>query len=104
MPWGRTRVPRVEVVSREGCHLCEEMVALVRRVAGADVPVQVRDLDADDVPAELRERWSTLVPVLLVDGAEVARWRVDERTLRSALRVPGRVPSVRVLVQRWRRP
>lgn len=104
MPWWRRSVPRVEVVSRQGCHLCEEMLETVEAVLGPRVPVLVTDLDRDDVGAALRERWATLVPVLLVDGAEVAHWRVEEDTVRAALRASRRTSPARVLVQRRRRP
>lgn len=88
------RRPRdVLVWSRQGCHLCEEMVDQVRAVAGAaGLPVQVRVQDLDD-PAvtgpEDRQRLHTLLPVLVVDGTEVAHWRVTDDELRSALGVPG---------------
>ena len=109
MPWWRPAVPRgraaprVEVVSRQGCHLCQEMVEVVRRVVGPGVEVHVTDLDLDAVGAEARDRWSTLVPVLLVDGAEVAHWRVDEDGVRAALEVARRTSPAGVLVRRRRR-
>lgn len=87
MPWARRRTPQVEVLSRDGCHLCEEMVALVREEVGQ---VEVRDLDAERATGRIGEaehdRWSTELPVLLVDGVAVARWRVDREELRAALR------------------
>ena len=91
--WGMPRRsgPRsVTVLSRAGCHLCAEMVQGVRAVAGPDQPVEVVDLDdalatgALD-PAE-HERWTTLVPVLLVDGREVAHYRITPEEVRRALR------------------
>lgn len=110
MPWWRPSAPRagsgprVEVVSRQGCHLCQEMIDVVRRAVGPEVPVHLVDLDASPVPGEARERWTTLVPVLLVDGREVAHWRVDERTVRAAVGPAGRSLPARVLVRRRRRP
>lgn len=109
MPWWRPVVPRgpaprVEVVSRQGCHLCQDMIEVVRRVAGPGTEVHVTDLDLDAVDPHARERWSTLVPVLLVDGAEVAHWRVDEDTVRTALEVARRTSPAGVLVRRRRRP
>ena len=52
----------------------------------------VRELDLDEalargeLDAALHERWTTLVPVLLVDDREVAHHRVAPDDLRSALR------------------
>lgn len=101
MRWWRAAVPRVVVVSRQGCHLCEVMIELVEGVVGPGVPVRVLDLDRDVDPANaaLRDRWVTRVPVLLVDGVEVAHWRVDEDTVRAAVRRARRRSPMRVLVQ-----
>jgi hypothetical protein len=76
----------VTIVTRQGCHLCEEMELTVRRVLGEAHPVELLDLDeAGAVDPALRARWTTLVPVLLLDGAEVAHWSVDEESLRRLL-------------------
>ena len=84
----------VVVVSRAGCHLCTEMEQVVRGVlaerpgsAGRRGALRVLDLDelAREDPS-LLDRWTTRVPVLLVDDREVAHWRVDVDTLRAALR------------------
>jgi hypothetical protein len=84
----------VVVVSRAGCHLCADMEQVVREVlaeregrAARGGRLRVLDLDelAQDEPALLR-RWTTKVPVLLVDDREVAHWRVDADTVRAALR------------------
>lgn len=78
------RGPRRQVVvfTRQGCHLCAEAEAVVRRVArGHDVTLV--DIDAD--PA-LAERYTVRVPVITVDGVEVAEFQVDPATLRAALR------------------
>jgi hypothetical protein len=69
-----------ELVTREGCHLCDEMAAVLDDV----LPVyglswSPRDVDAEP---ELRERFSDVVPVLLRDGLPVAKVRLDRRGLR----------------------
>ena len=71
------------LVTRAGCTLCAQAEPVVARAAAdAGVPLEVRDVDAD--PGDLA-RWSDKVPVVLVDGAEHAYWRIDERVLRTAL-------------------
>ena len=78
------RGPRRQVVvyTRQGCHLCAQAEAVVRRVArGHDVTLV--DIDAD--PA-LVERYTVRVPVVTVDGVEVAEFEVDPARLRAALR------------------
>lgn len=88
MRW-RRRVPEVVVVTRAGCHLCDDMVRVVSGAAGR-VPVTTRDLDEELAAGRLEpavhDRWTTLVPVLLVDGHELACHRTDEATVRRALR------------------
>lgn len=78
------RPVRVTVLSRDRCHLCVEAVAVVAEVADrAGVGWAERDLDDT---AELVLRYGDLVPVVFVDGREVARWRVDPAALARALR------------------
>lgn len=89
MPWRRrSRAPEVVVVTRTGCHLCEEMIAVVG--AATAEPVGTLDLDAalaeGDLDAARHERWTTRIPVLLVDGREVAHLRVEPEQVRRALR------------------
>lgn len=88
--WGmrwRRRAAEVRVVTRAGCHLCEEMERVVGDVVGG--PVDTLDLDAElasgGLDPEQHARWTTLVPVLLVDGREVAHHRVDPGQVRRAL-------------------
>lgn len=75
--------PRITLVSRAGCHLCDAAREIVRRVAD-DTGVGWVELSVDDDP-DLLARWSHDVPVTLVDGAQHDYWRVDEERLRAAL-------------------
>jgi hypothetical protein len=75
---------RYELVTREGCHLCDEMA----RVLDAVLPrfgLAYAAVDVDADPA-LRERWSDAVPVLLREGAPVAKVRITERDLERIVR------------------
>ena len=76
-------IARVELLGRAGCHLCEQAREVVARVCGT-LGVTWTERSVDDDPA-LLARYSDLVPVVLVDGAEHAHWRVDAATLRAAL-------------------
>jgi glutaredoxin len=70
---------RLTLLSRAYCHLCDEMrSALAMHAAG--VPVEEIDVDSD--PA-LETRWGDLVPVLLIDGRELCRYRLDVNVLRA---------------------
>ena len=74
---------RVVVLSRPGCHLCEDACAVVARVAEA-AGVQWVEQDISDDP-ELTARWGEYVPVVVVDGDVHTWFRVDEARLRAAL-------------------
>ena len=74
---------RVEVYSRQDCHLCDEAVAVVSRVcAQADEGFAVIDIDAQP---ELRAKYGDDVPVVLVDGEIVGFWRIRPELLLAAL-------------------
>lgn len=75
--------PRVLVLTRPGCHLCEVAVEVVRAVcAETGDSWSEQDVDTD---AELRRRYTDQVPVTFVDGAQHDFWRVDADRLRAAL-------------------
>ena len=75
---------RVVVLSKPGCHLCEDACRDVARIAGElGIAWVERDISDD---AELMAQWAEYVPVVMVDD-EVHGWfRVEENRLRAALR------------------
>ena len=75
----------VVVYGRPGCHLCEQALAVIERVA-ARVPfvLEQRDIEADD---ELFKRYLERIPVVEIDGAEAFELFVDEQAFVS--RVSG---------------
>lgn len=76
-------VPRVVVLSRAGCHLCDVALDVVAQVC-ADLGEDYAVVDIDSDPA-LRARHSDDVPVVSVDGRVIARWRVSPQQVRVAL-------------------
>jgi glutaredoxin len=73
----------VVLVGRAGCHLCDEARAVVASVCAATGTAwQEVDVDTDEA---LRAAYSDAVPVVLVDGTEHARFRVDPARLRQAV-------------------
>ncbi|WP_432563143.1 glutaredoxin family protein [Kineococcus sp. SYSU DK003] len=74
---------RVVLVSRVGCHLCDEGREVVRTVAAA-TGTSWSEVDVDADPDLLR-RYSDKVPVVLVDGAERDFGRLDAGRLTDAL-------------------
>ncbi len=70
--------------TRPGCHLCDdikEILASVRKVE----PFELREIDISTDPA-LERRYGRDIPVLLINGAEAARHRIDERELLRKLK------------------
>ncbi|HEX7352388.1 glutaredoxin family protein [Brachybacterium sp.] len=74
---------RVLYLTREGCHLCDEALPVVRAEADrVGSTVEVRDIDEDE---QLRADWDHDVPVIIVDGKVHAKYRVEAQQLRTAL-------------------
>ena len=74
---------RVRLLTRPGCHLCDEARAVVVRVC-AETGEAYEEVDVDGDEA-LRRRYTDEVPVTFVDGAQHDFWRVDAARLRAAL-------------------
>ena len=70
---------RLTIYSRPGCHLCDEMKAVVRRVA-ASIPLSLDEVDISG-DAELERLHGLEIPVLMIDGKKVAKYRIEEREL-----------------------
>ena len=79
--------PTVTVYTRERCGLCRQAEAVVARVARGRAVVQLVDIDTDP---DLVARYTVRVPVVAVDGVEVAEYAVDAEGLRAALRAAER--------------
>jgi glutaredoxin len=73
----------VTIYSRQGCHLCDQMKAVVERV-GRSVAIAVEEIDVSTDPA-LEARYGGDIPVLLVGGKKAAKYRVTEEELRRIL-------------------
>ncbi|MGE0704915.1 MAG: glutaredoxin family protein [Vicinamibacterales bacterium] len=69
--------------SRPGCHLCDEMKAVVQRVAQT-VPLTLAEVDISG-DQQLEEQFGLEIPVLLVDGKKAAKYRLTELDLRRIL-------------------
>jgi glutaredoxin len=78
------RAERVVVLTRQGCHLCDEAIAKVAAVC-AETGEAYAVLDVDSDP-ELQRRYTDQVPVIFVDRAQHDFWRVDPVRLKAALK------------------
>lgn len=74
---------RITLLSRPGCHLCDDAREVIQRVAD-DLGVSWEERDITLSEQDMREYWDK-IPVTLVDGVQHDFWRVSEARLRSAL-------------------
>jgi glutaredoxin len=70
----------VTVYTRKGCHLCDEAIDLLHRY---EIQPDVVEIDED---SELSARYTDCVPVVVIDGKQRFRGRVNEVLLRRLLR------------------
>jgi len=77
-PVGR-RLVKVVLVTRQGCHLCDEALRLLQELG---IQPELANVDADD---ELHRLYDFRVPVVLIDGAIVAEGRITREPLVIAL-------------------
>jgi glutaredoxin len=76
---------RLTIYSKPGCHLCDEMKSLVHRVIAQHANDYAMELDEIDISSDstLLDRYGLEIPVLLIDGKKVAKYRVSEDGSRS---------------------
>jgi glutaredoxin len=74
---------RVTLYTKPGCHLCEEVEAVIARVAKRrSFELVIRNIveNADDF-----DRYQYLIPVVQVDDREIAHYELTEQQLEEAL-------------------
>lgn len=74
----------IEVYSRPGCHLCDEALAILSRLI-RDTPFRIELRNVED-RSDWEERYGTEIPVGVVAGRRLFKYRVDEPRVRRALR------------------
>ena len=70
--------------SRPGCHLCDDMKAVVEPVA-RELGWSIAEVDISGDPG-LEARFGTEIPVLFVNGRKAFKYHVEARELRHRLR------------------
>jgi hypothetical protein len=81
-----TRPRRLELVSRQDCELCLELLALLEPYVRGGTVVLDR-VEPEDRPA-LLEHYQWRIPVLLEDGRELMWGRIDAAEVTAALGEP----------------
>lgn len=74
---------RVTLIGKPGCHLCD-VARQVVEVVCAQTDEDFEELDITEDPF-LASEYADAVPVVLVDGREVGRFRVSPDAIRRAL-------------------
>jgi predicted thioredoxin/glutaredoxin len=69
----------IVLVTRQGCHLCDEALGALRSLG---IEPELRDVDTDE---ELHSLYDWRVPVVMIDGQVVAEGRIDRDRLSEAL-------------------
>ena len=73
----------VELLTRTGCHLCDQMKeALTQAARGLDVQLRETDIDTD---RELAAQYGSDVPVLFVNGSKAFKHRANVEELKKRL-------------------
>ena len=67
------------IYSRPGCHLCDEMKAVVQQVART-IPLSLVEVDIS-TDAALEAEYGLEIPVLMVEGKKAAKYRIAEDAL-----------------------
>lgn len=76
-------LPRLTLLVRAYCHLCDEMREAVSPLAAA-AGCAIEEIDVDADPA-LEARWGASVPVLLAGERELCHYRLDRAVLTAFL-------------------
>jgi glutaredoxin len=76
---GPKNMSKIVLYSRNGCHLCDDAAALLARHG---LRFETVDIDADPL---LRARYNECVPVIVIDGRERFRGRVDPLLLKRLI-------------------
>ena len=79
--------PRFILYSRSYCHLCDDLLAALRKLVGDEISVNVIDID---LHTELVQRYDELVPVLIGcrDGQpdqQLCHYFLDENAVKGFL-------------------
>jgi hypothetical protein len=77
-------VPRLTLLTRPGCHLCDDARTVVEDVLGGypQVVFEERSIVGD---ADLEREYAEEIPVVLIDDRVHTIWRVDRSRLVAAL-------------------
>ncbi|MDH3532211.1 MAG: glutaredoxin family protein [Gammaproteobacteria bacterium] len=76
----------LRVYSRQGCHLCEQLIEALLPLVRGRIDVEICDVDTRE---DWRRRYDTRVPVLEHDGELVCQYHLDREALARILGNPS---------------
>ena len=75
--------PRVDFYTREGCHLCEDALEILREFQ-QEFDFEIDLIDISRSP-DLTRLYGNDIPVATLDGRKILKHRADEKLLRRVL-------------------
>lgn len=76
------KLPLLQVYSRPGCHLCEQLVERLQPMIRGRAEIEVLNIDSQ---ATWSEKYATRIPVVEMDGRFVCQYHLDEDAINAAL-------------------
>ena len=75
-------MPNVQIYSRPGCHLCEELIEEITPLLRGRAALELRNIE--DKPDWLAD-YDTRIPVVEMDGRFICQYRLDSAALHRVL-------------------
>ncbi|BDZ51787.1 hypothetical protein GCM10025867_40280 [Frondihabitans sucicola] len=91
---GGVPVPHITLLTKPGCHLCDDAREALEAVLDEVEFAGARDYDELSIldDQSLADEYSEEIPVVLIDGRVHTIWRVEPDRLRTALRAAAPHP------------
>jgi glutaredoxin len=79
-----TRLIRIDIYSRPGCHLCDEAKGAIERVLrGRNAAIRMIDIESDP---ELEQSYGNSIPVVFINDEKAFQYHVDETALEQRVK------------------
>jgi hypothetical protein len=75
-------MPSIQIYSRPGCHLCEQLVEEIAPLLRGRAKLEVLDIDSR---ADWQEAYGKRIPVVEIDGRFICEHRLDRAALHRVL-------------------
>ncbi len=80
-------LPAVEVFSRPGCHLCEELIEQLLPIARDRFTIEVHNIEGRE---DWIQKYGTRIPVVQIAGKEICQYQLDIEAVTTALSAESR--------------